>query len=240
MKYLFLLSVIIIGGYPSLQACSCVGGPFMEVVQDDSVIVLAQVTRHLDHGFTIQVKSTLLGQLTEKKLTVWGDPGHLCRAGSTYFEDGETYVMALTQIKVIYEGLNFSPEKVGDWEISGCGSHFLEVEDTDVMGRITDGDEQMSLDELRELLGVPVIHAEVGINPAMEEIQLWLPWQPAHPWQVSLYDSYGRLVSLPDPFSPEDRTVRVSYHALTPGIYILRLSYEGVYWTKKLWVPGRS
>lgn len=240
MKRQFTLLIILGIIQLPMYACSCWGGPFFEVITYDSIIVVGKVTARNDHGFKLKIEETLVGEVSSKKIQVWGDVGHLCRVYASTFEVGQTYVFALQHINKIYEGLNFPPEKVGDWEISVCGTHYLKVEGKDVIGDLGDGAKRMSLQDLKDQLGVPPpIQARISVNPLQQSLSINLINPPEDAWEVQLYDLHGKACLPTLTQFPENTTVRIDTHTLPPGAYILYLRHRGSTWVRKVAIYTR-
>ena len=136
MKKLFVfLPVVLLLFTVKARACSCnYGGPFLKVALGTPFIAVVKVTKYLTFkdiyeqktpmSMEVEVIEVYKGSESRKKITVWGDPGNLCRPYLSTFKEGQYYVIA------------FSPGRPGghpdeqatDYSISICGAYWLTVD----------------------------------------------------------------------------------------------------------------
>jgi len=117
-------------------ACDCrYGGPFLKMAQRTQLVAFVKVTKFLTFkdiygdktpmSMEVEIIEIYKGVETRKTITVWGDPGHLCRPYLSTFKEGQHYVIAF------YPGTpnnGHANEKITDYSISICGSYWLTVD----------------------------------------------------------------------------------------------------------------
>jgi len=137
-------------------SCSC-GGPytFCETIElqtaKEEYIVKAVKLRDVNHGMDVEVINAYKGQIPGETIRVWGDNGFLCRVYTNQFIIGDTIIMNLYLVDEIYPGLNdIGGEKVGDYELSICGLHFLQVKNNNVTGNIISETQQIEIGQFDE------------------------------------------------------------------------------------------
>ena len=112
-------AMVLLLAFPAVaQACRCAtGAPFEEASQRSPVIVQARVIAYGDvlgdipTSMTVEVVRVLKGEVRERRMKVWGDPGNLCRPYVSRFPIGTEWVFALDARSAI----------------SICGVHWLRV-----------------------------------------------------------------------------------------------------------------
>lgn len=87
----------------------------------------------------VEVIETYKGVESRKTITVWGDPGHLCRPYLSSFKEGQYYVIAFYPG---YPNNGHENEKATDYSISNCGSFWLtaDIKKNIVLGDIDSKD----------------------------------------------------------------------------------------------------
>jgi hypothetical protein len=139
---LLILSLLI---NANVRACDCeYGGPFLRMVPKTQFVALVKVTKYLTFkeiygkntpmSMEVEVVETYKGGEKRKKVTVWGDPGHLCRPYLSTFKEGEYYVIGFYPGNPNHGDDN---EKATDYSISICGTYWLTV---DIRTKIVSGD----------------------------------------------------------------------------------------------------
>ena len=125
---LFILSIL----FPFYSlACSCVGlGSFCDIlpgaVEVGSLVVQGSPIRIMGHGMEFEIKEVVSGQEGRRRITVWGDPGYLCRTYVTGFDRKDELLLILDPIlQDRLENSTGETERAGDYSLSGCGEFFV-------------------------------------------------------------------------------------------------------------------
>jgi hypothetical protein len=162
---LAVVLVATLGAVSVVEPCTCVPlppgathtTPFLTVVRDAELIVLADVVDHIGKRHTkrkiheamrVTVVEVLKGAEKRQTLVVRGDTGALCRPYVSRFPPGTRWVLALMP----------ADENRGQYAISSCGEYWLPVVGPKVRGYIHSTPQQrnpeieIDLDELRALL----------------------------------------------------------------------------------------
>jgi len=144
-RHLFLIALLLTLTTSKGWTCDCnYGGPFLKMAPYTKLIALAKVTKHLTFkdiygdktpmSMEVELIEIYKGVESRKTVTVWGDPGHLCRPYLSTFKEGEYYLIAFNQG---YPNNGHENEKVTDYSISNCGAFWLTV---DIENKIALGD----------------------------------------------------------------------------------------------------
>jgi len=116
-------------------SCTCWGpDTFYKTTHSDGekYTVKAIKLNDVNHGMDVKVIHSYHGQMPEDTIRVWGDTGILCRTYTDRFEIGDTIIMNLHLMDYYYA--YYPEENIGDYILSSCGVHFLEVKDNNVIG----------------------------------------------------------------------------------------------------------
>ena len=142
---ILLLCCIALSG--SSRACQCLHIPkdffaSLQWVQQNNptlqglfVVRARMLTPVGGHGVRFRILDRFLGNTIPDTVTVWSDPGWLCRFSprSAYQCPGDTILAVLRQAQLISP-----PESPDDYEINGCGFfHLLQKGDTVYGGHVT-------------------------------------------------------------------------------------------------------
>lgn len=214
-------------------ACSCYGSEefFVANGHPDATVILAKKIKTVDHGMEVKVIEQFAGVPVGDRITIWGDIGHLCRLYIDNFQDGETYILGINQLPNplpdFWNDFFDSKEKGGDYEISVCGLHWLEVDDNELSatwGSIRGADTRMSLNDFRDLFEdlIPLqVNFYQGTSGPYVDIKL--SEGITQSGYIQLIDLSGRVLKqiaiLPD----ELTSYALAYPDLPSGIYILRI-----------------
>ena len=101
----FALILIMALARPNVFACSCnYGGPFLKMAPRTTLVALVKVTKFLTFkniynsktpmSMEVEIIDIYKGAESRKTITVWGDPGNLCRPYLDTFKEGQAYVIA--------------------------------------------------------------------------------------------------------------------------------------------------
>ena len=135
LSLLILASILTVLTPWQAAACSCAyGGPFEKMAGGSQRVIRATVVEYgpkLRHGqalyesMTVTVSAVIKGRMGASRLTIFGDPGHLCRPyiSPRLFGIGKEYLFALNN------------PGGGQQAISVCGEHWIEVDGVDARGR---------------------------------------------------------------------------------------------------------
>jgi len=132
MKNTILFALLLFFPLKYVFACSCGNaGDFCEIyayaIANDATILQGQPEKIIGHGMIFKVDKVFSSpDDVPKKITVWGDPGYLCRTYVTGFEKQDKLVLilgAITQERT--ENVTGFTEKVGDYALSVCGEFFV-------------------------------------------------------------------------------------------------------------------
>jgi hypothetical protein len=164
-KHLISLSVVLLLLTVKAWSCSCnYQGPFIQMAPATPLVALVKVTKYLTFQDIYAVKTPMSMQVeiidvykgteNRKKVTVWGDPGNLCRPYLSAFKEGQYYVIAFSPGRTKGGHKN---ELATDYTISICGTYWLTVDfaQKTASGDIDSKDQQsqtMSLSALKSRL----------------------------------------------------------------------------------------
>lgn len=154
--------------------CSCWGpDTFCETIefqifQEEYIAVKAIMLRAVNHGMDVKIIDSYQGQIPKDTIRVWGDTGILCRVYTDRFKVADTIIMKLYSLNEIYPGFNGAGEKLGDYELSICGLHYLRVKDNNVIGNITSQMQKIEIGQFDELMRNEKL-SEVCIKTIEEE-----------------------------------------------------------------------
>ncbi|MFK7924124.1 MAG: T9SS type A sorting domain-containing protein [Bacteroidia bacterium] len=229
-----LLSVFLLTAFGGqAYACSCWGSEdfFVANGHPDATVILAKKIKSVDHGMEVKVIEQFSGAPVSDRITIWGDIGHLCRLYTSNFEDGETYILGLSQLPDplpdYWNDFIGSKEKAGDYEISVCGLHWLEVDGNELSaswGSIQGPETQMKLEDFRDLFA-NLIPLQVNFfeSPDGPYVDVKLSEGITQSGYLQLIDLSGRVLKqiaiLPD----EITSYALAYPDLPTAIYILRV-----------------
>ncbi|MEO1410758.1 MAG: T9SS type A sorting domain-containing protein [Bacteroidota bacterium] len=145
------------------ELCDCACFHFPSLLPADqfcTVVLLEQwelivsatiVAREGNHGYRVSVDNVILGESNgEPELLFWTAPWSSCRADGAVLEVGQSYVLALSELTS--DDWLEPEERVGDYELYGCGVYALPIVDGRVEGPITAQLEEASLDEFTTLV----------------------------------------------------------------------------------------
>lgn len=113
------------------MACSCINaGDFCTVlpaaIDQGSLVVRGSSLRTIGHGMEFKIDEVIAGTESKKRITVWGDPGYLCRSYVTGFDRRDDLLMILSPIlQERTESTTGETERVGDYTLSVCGQFFV-------------------------------------------------------------------------------------------------------------------
>lgn len=144
-RYFSFFVLLVTTFITKVWACDCdYGGPFLKMAPHTQLISLIKVTKYLTFkdiygdktpmSMEVEIIETYKGNESRKTITVWGDPGHLCRPYLSTFKEGQYYVIAF------YPGFpnhGQDNEKATDYSISNCGAFWLTA---DINKKIVLGD----------------------------------------------------------------------------------------------------
>lgn len=137
MKKLFIfLPVVLVLFTLKARACSCnYGGPFLKVAPTTPFVAVVKVTKYLTFkdiyaektpmSMEVEIIEIYKGSESRKKITVWGDPGNLCRPYLSTFKEGQYYVIAFDPTSPNIDRQKH--EQATDYTISICGAYWLTV-----------------------------------------------------------------------------------------------------------------
>jgi hypothetical protein len=245
MKYILPIIILWIIAAPITKACSCMGGSdFISTISDNNfspdLIVRGVKTNDHYYGMNFRIKEVLKGQETRSVINIWGDNGALCRVYTSGFLTGGELILALYKTDQMGNSIRASEypenlEREGDYHLSICGAHFLEVKNNQVNGAITTSKTHMYYAEFKKLIGVsePTLPEGEALmlypNPAPSgqfNITYHLP--DVTELTISLYNVIGKevkkfIVSLAD----EKGTIEVDAHTLSNGVYYVDIQAKG-------------
>ncbi|MEL7532815.1 MAG: T9SS type A sorting domain-containing protein [Bacteroidota bacterium] len=242
-----LLTFFILSAFlPQAYACSCWGSEDFYVANGhpEVTVVMAKKIKKVNHGMEIKVLEQFSGSPIADRVTVWGDVGYLCRLYTETFEDGETYILGINgplgprpdDWKDRNDGTE--KEKEGDYVISVCGLHWLNVNGNQVSaswGSVNGTDTQMHLDDFRELFA-NLIPLQISFfeSPDGPYIDIALAEGITQAGTIDLIDLSGRvkkqIALLPD----ELTRYALAYPDLPSGIYVLRVQLGSVSVVRKI------
>lgn len=135
-RYSFLLVSLFFSTTHWLHACDCVPqGEFLYASINSVLVAEVKVVDYLTyepgmHGdfpvsMAVEIVQIFKGKEQRSKITVWGDPGHLCREYLSNFKKGAHYVIAFGRGNPKY---GLPKEKKSDYIISSCGAYYLNVD----------------------------------------------------------------------------------------------------------------
>lgn len=135
------------------------------MISNAKVVALIKVNQSLtyneiyDQGtptsMEVEIIELYKGNLSEKKITIWGDNGMLCRSYlDSYFKEGEFYVVGLFSGGDGSKGYVHKNERIEDFSISSCGRYilYLDKENEKVYGEINSYRREMKFEILKKKL----------------------------------------------------------------------------------------
>src|SRR5689334_23285453 len=110
--------------------CECdYQGSFLKLAPHSKLVALVKVTKYLTFdgiydqkipmSMEVEIIEKYKGVEERKTITVWGDPGNLCRPYLSVFKEGQYYVIAF------FGAGRGEKEKPTDYSISICGCYWL-------------------------------------------------------------------------------------------------------------------
>lgn len=142
-KLVFTLLMTLL--YCTSEACSCQssGQTICESFKNDSFVTLVCVCRKIEayaYGFKVERITNLYGTETRDTFWVWGDNGALCRM-SDIWDIGDTMILSLQKCDTMGNWIEnpdypLDVESIDDYQVSGCGSYFANVQNGNVVGYI--------------------------------------------------------------------------------------------------------
>jgi hypothetical protein len=134
-RFIFIpvLCLLFTNSSPKKQFCECdYQGAFLKVAPATNFVALIKVTKYLTFkdiygektpmSMDVEIIETYKGSDDRKTVTVWGDPGNLCRPYLSHFKEGAYYVIAF------YPAGRGANEKATDYSISICGAYWLNAD----------------------------------------------------------------------------------------------------------------
>lgn len=112
-------------------------GPFAAMARQSPLVVRGVVRRHGGTSrvgprwLNVEIVETFKGTVAGGRITVFGGDGMLCRPEVSRFPVGSEWVFALNSP-------GSKPGVEGGWALSICGTHWLEVRGTHVIGNLDD------------------------------------------------------------------------------------------------------
>ena len=141
----------------NIFACECdYQGSFFKVSKNSSFVAEVKVIKYLTFkdiygkqtpmSMEVEIVDVYKGKEKRKVITVWGDPGNLCRPYLSEFKEGGYYVIAFSPA-----GKN-NYEKSTDYSISICGAYWLNIDiiKSTVTGDIDSKDKTLKIITLAE------------------------------------------------------------------------------------------
>jgi len=162
MRHLLSIISLMIFATLATNACECIGNsPFTTSASFADYVALVKIKKYLSFNdiygqktpmsMEVEILENIRGTETRKTITVWGDPGHLCRPYLSIFQLNTYYVIAFNECK---GNQTYNEEKDSDYYISNCGTYWLlfDFEKGVAKGHfktVTKVDENVSLKELK-------------------------------------------------------------------------------------------
>ena len=114
-------------------ACSCFdAGDFCTIlpnaIEQNTLVVAGAPVRIIGHGMEFKISKVISGTESRSKITIWGDPGYLCRVYVTGFKQEDRLLMILNPVRQDrLEESTGNTERVGDYFISACGEFLVRL-----------------------------------------------------------------------------------------------------------------
>lgn len=257
---LVLILATFLFSIPSVFACSCIGddtfcttlvrdnGYALDGFPDAKPALIVKGVKVEDYyfGMYFRVLEVIRGEETRDTITVWGDNGALCRQYVGGYGTADTVILALHNTD--FSGsvvIGDHPERLeqeGDYHLSVCGVYSLFYENGEVVGQITEGEEQrMAFEEWQQLTcldivsgseEVPPIQFELYPNPTDAQIFLQLQFAKPNAFQINIYNAQG--VKIPADWESDfPRRVQINTQNLPAGIYFLVIHQDGINRTER-------
>ncbi len=240
----FLLSCILITlSCWEVYACSCTGpDQFIYPGTDQGIVVCVEKRYTQDHGMVVKVLNQISGPTIADEITVWGDVGHLCRAYVTGFEDKSQYILRLEAIPdplpEYWGEYTSDKEAAGDYTLSICGLHYLEVAGGNVTapwGTINGNDTEMKLSDFKAAMeGYRAIQVSINRDANSSIIIVTLLEDVADAGQIQIYDMRGRVVRQVAIRPEEELVYEIPFMDLSEGVYVMRIQAGQYFRTIKL------
>lgn len=243
MKTLFLSCVLISLSFWEVYACSCTGSDqFIYPGTDQGIVVCVEKRYTQDHGMVVKVLNQISGPTVADEITVWGDVGHLCRVYVTGFQDKSQYILRLDAIPdplPDYWGEYTSDKEAsGDYTLSVCGLHYLEVAGGKVIaswGTIDGNETEMRLSDFKAAMeGYRAIQVSITRDATRSKIAVTLLEDIAEAGQIQIWDMRGRVVRQVAIRPEEELLYEIPFTDLSGGVYVMRIQAGQYFRTVKL------
>ena len=161
-RHLSFIILLLTIATTKVLACDCdYGGSFVKMAPHTQLVALVKVSKFLTFkdiygektpmSMEVEIVETYKGIENRKTITVWGDPGHLCRPYLSTFKEEQYYVIAFYRG---YPNHGHNNEKATDYSISNCGAFWLtaDIEKKVVLGDINSSDRKSQTMHLARLI----------------------------------------------------------------------------------------
>lgn len=202
-------------------ACSCFdAGDFCTIlpnaIEQNTLVVAGAPVRIIGHGMEFKISKVISGTESRSKITIWGDPGYLCRVYVTGFKQEDRLLMILNPVRQDrLEESTGNTERVGDYFISACGEFLVRL----------NGNNASNLDciNLEDEVPAPIL---VFPNPTSSSFRLAAAGIDINNiLQINVYTSNGQLLYNKDQvsFRQEDETVEIATTHWGAGMYFIEI-----------------
>lgn len=165
-KKIFISSILLIFSFNLTFGCTCGSNKsFLRTISNAKVVALIKVKQFLTYNeiydqstpmsMEVEIIELYKGNLSEKKITIWGDNGILCRPYlDSYFKEGEFYIVGLFSGGDGSKGYVHKNERIEDFSISSCGRYilYLNKEKDRVYGEINSFRKEMKFETFKNKL----------------------------------------------------------------------------------------
>ncbi len=216
-------------------ACSCIyAGDFCTIlplaIERGSLVVQGSPVKTIGHGMEFKIDAVISGSTNQKRITIWGDPGYLCRTYVTGFDQKDQLLLILDPItQDRTENVTGKTERKGDYSLSGCGEFFVYL----------NGKYKAELDCYEPTDGKPTLISAFP-NPAMDYFNLATPSDLAieNIIQINVYQANGQLIykkgQLNVQHKEQENEIKIMTQGWTKGIYFIEVQTLQGRWLTKL------
>lgn len=230
------LITLILGILPIFSlACSCIyAGDFCSLlpnaIEQGSLVVQGSPVKTIGHGMEFKIDAVISGSTNQKRITIWGDPGYLCRTYVTGFAPKDQLLLILDPItQDRTETVTGETERKGDYSLSGCGEFFVYL----------NGKYKTELDCYQPVPGKPTL-ISVFPNPASDYFNLTLAsdLSVGSIIRINVFQANGQLVYTKgqlniQPDEPENE-IKIKTKGWSKGLYFVEIQTFQDRWLTKL------
>lgn len=243
-----VVCILLMGHARVADACSCIPSyTFCASISPNNIIVTAKVIDIYEVGVQGQITPPLMDIVIQDRLfldfptdtiTMIGQDGFNCNAGFYNIEVGDLLIIAFNDQTSWWYNVP-APHPYSTYNLWGCGVFYLEINDDNVNGAITEGVDQQPFSEfvehLDQCLNVTSLNNPEELsytfvpNPTSDLVTVQFE-QPIEV-QIALYSLSGALLQRKEEFG---NSIVLDFGNYAPGMYLMVVEGNGQRRTEKL------